>query len=254
MTGLRGFCLIGSIGVASILALSASVWAEQDWRTSILKASSNSSAPTNPEADRNWFPVVIQPPKNDVATVASKEIVAQSDVPKRSTRARKLPRPDPQPAPSPRLAPKPQGSGDEKSQLADDYCASVADAAAEARFAWQMRTLKEMEEELGRRIVILEQRAAEYREWLARRDAFVSKAQDALVQIYARMRPDAAASQLANLDEETAAAVLSKLNPRSASAILNEMPPVPAARLTATIAGAAKVDEGAGAQKDEPRS
>ena len=61
------------------------------------------------------------------------------------------------------------------------------------------------------------------------------------MRIYARMRPDAAASQLAAMDEETAAAVLTKLNPRNASAILNEMPPARAARLTMTIAGAAKV-------------
>jgi flagellar motility protein MotE (MotC chaperone) len=43
------------------------------------------------------------------------------------------------------------------------------------------------------------------------------------------------------MDEETAAAVLTKLNPRNASAILNEMPAAQAARLTGTIAGAARV-------------
>ena len=60
--------------------------------------------------------------------------------------------------------------------------------------------------------------------------------------IYARMQPDAAAAQLVAMDEETAAAVLTKLDPRNASAILNEMDATQAARLTATISGAANVN------------
>lgn len=162
----------------------------------------------------------------------------------RSAEAQARQNPQPPPAPKPASPPnqKPTEPRPEDTKLADDYCTNIADAAADARFAWQKRTLSEMEKELDRRIVLLETRTAEYREWLARRDAFVKKAQEALVGIYARMRPDAAASQLAAMDEETAAAVLTKLNPRNASAILNEMPPGRAARLTTTIAGAAKVN------------
>jgi flagellar motility protein MotE (MotC chaperone) len=44
------------------------------------------------------------------------------------------------------------------------------------------------------------------------------------------------------MDEEMAAAVLTKLDPRNASAILNEMDAARAARLTATIGGAANVN------------
>ena len=124
----------------------------------------------------------------------------------------------------------------------DQYCMNVADLAADARFAWQKKTLGEIETELDRRIAILEQRAQEYKEWLARRDEFARKAQAALVDIYAKMKPDAAALQLAAMDEETAAAVLTKLTPRNASAILSEMPAGSAAKLTTTIAGAAKVN------------
>jgi flagellar motility protein MotE (MotC chaperone) len=148
------------------------------------------------------------------------------------------------PAPVPAHAPKPApaGAGDPaEGGAAQRYCINIADAAADARFAWQKKTLNEIERELDRRIALLESKAAEYREWLARRDEFARKAQDTLVRIYARMRPDAAASQLVAMDEETAAAVLTKLDPRNASAILNEMPAGAAARLTATIAGAAKV-------------
>jgi flagellar motility protein MotE (MotC chaperone) len=127
------------------------------------------------------------------------------------------------------------------SDLARRYCVNVADAAADARFAWQKSKIAEAEKELDRRIAALEAKTAEYKAWLARRDAFARKANEKLVQIYAQMEPDAGAAQLASMDEETAASVLAKLDPQYASAILNEMQPEKGARLTATIAGAARV-------------
>lgn len=126
------------------------------------------------------------------------------------------------------------------SGLAQSYCVNIADAAADARIAWQRAKLEKTEQELRKRIAALEEKEAEYKKWLKRRDEFSEKANETLVQIYARMEPDAAAPQLVAMDEETAAAVLTKLNPRNASAILNEMQPDRAARLTSTIAGAAR--------------
>ncbi len=127
-----------------------------------------------------------------------------------------------------------------QASAARQYCVNIANAAAEARFAWQKKTLLDIELELDKRIALLEAKSAEYQKWVTRRDEFVKKARDNLVLIYARMRPDAAAQQLMAMDEETAAAVLIKLDARGASAILNEMEPARAARLTATISGAAK--------------
>jgi flagellar motility protein MotE (MotC chaperone) len=123
----------------------------------------------------------------------------------------------------------------------DDYCTNIANPAADARFAWQKKTLTDMEQEITKRIALLEEKTAEYQKWLARRDEFSKKANETVLRIYARMRPDAAAVQLAALDEETAASVLTKLDPRAASLILNEMESAQAVRLTATISGAAKV-------------
>jgi len=123
----------------------------------------------------------------------------------------------------------------------DEYCANIANPAADARFAWQKKTLADMEQEITKRIALLEEKTAEYQKWLARRDEFSKKANETVLRIYARMRPDAAAVQLAALDEETAASVLTKLEPRAASLILNEMESAQAVRLTATISGAAKV-------------
>ena len=136
--------------------------------------------------------------------------------------------------------------------LAREYCLNIADAAADARFAWQKKMLADLEGEIAKRVELLEAKTAEYQRWLARRDEFSKKAQESVVTIYARMRPDAAAAQLVAMDEETAAAVLIRLDPRNASAILNEMEATQAARLTATIGGAANVSL-PGGSKPQPR-
>ena len=145
------------------------------------------------------------------------------------------------PAKAPTPASASLETGSIKGGRAEDYCANIANPAADARFAWQKKTLTDMEQEIAKRIAMLEEKTAEYQKWLARRDEFSQKASETVLRIYARMRPDAAAVQLASLDEETAAAVLTKLEPRIASLILNEMEPNQAVRLTATISGSGKV-------------
>jgi flagellar motility protein MotE (MotC chaperone) len=134
---------------------------------------------------------------------------------------------------------------------ARQYCVSIANAAADARFAWQKKTLAATEQELEKRIALLEAKTTELQKWVTRRDEFVKKARDNLVLIYSRMRPDAAAMQLTAMDEETASAVLLKLEPRTASLILNEMEPAQAARLTGLIGGAARTTP-AGTQRPGP--
>lgn len=142
------------------------------------------------------------------------------------------------PAPRPVVVEPPEADA----RMARDYCNNITDAAADARFAWQKKVIAELEQEVGKRVEILEAKTAEYQRWLARRDEFSKRAQETVVTIYARMKPEAAAAQLVVMDEETAAAVLTKLDPRNASAILSEMEPTRAARLAATISGAANVN------------
>ena len=146
-------------------------------------------------------------------------------------------------APAPAPAPQPpEAMADADLRLAREYCLNIADPASDARFAWQKKVLAGIEQEIAKRVELLEAKTAEYQKWLARRDEFSKKAQESLVTIYSRMRPDAAAAQLVAMDEETAAAVIARLDPRNASAILNEMDATQAARLTATIGGAANVN------------
>lgn len=123
---------------------------------------------------------------------------------------------------------------------ANSYCVNIADAAADARFAWQKETLASLEKELEARIKVLEEKRAEYETWLKRRNEFLEKADETIVSIYSRMKPEAAAQQLVNMNEETAAAILMKLNPRAASSVLNEMEPARAALLTGIITDAAR--------------
>ena len=121
-----------------------------------------------------------------------------------------------------------------------NYCSNIADAAADARYALQKQELADMEKEIEGRLKILEAKRAEYEDWLRRRNEVLEKADETIVAIYSRMRPDAAALQLINMEDEIAAAVIAKLNPRTASAVLNEMEPARAAQLANIITDAPK--------------
>lgn len=123
---------------------------------------------------------------------------------------------------------------DAKAQASDiqRFCANNGAAVADARISWQTARLADLDAQIRQRIQDLEARQLEYVAWLRKRDEVMRRAVESVVAIYARMRPDAAASQLAAMDDEMAAAVLSKLPSRSAGVILNEMEAGRAAKLT----------------------
>lgn len=182
-------------------------------------------------------PTAAPPAKQDLRVIKAGPESADSPAPAAKR--------DPQPTAEPRgaaNAPVPQGNAAAtEASLARKYCMGIADSAADARYLLQKKALEAIAQGLEKRVTTLEAKIAEYQEWLAKRDEFSKLAEVNLVRIYSRMRPDAAAAQLVAIDVETAAAVLTKLDPKNASAILNEMDPIHAARLTATISGAAKV-------------
>ncbi|TQF26437.1 hypothetical protein UNPF46_33785 [Bradyrhizobium sp. UNPF46] len=124
------------------------------------------------------------------------------------------------------------------------FCSNVADPAADARLAWQLKELQKAETLLRERIAEVEAKRAEYEQWMALRDDFLKKAEASVVEIYSRMKPDAAATQIAGMADETAAAVLAKLSPRSSSAIFNEMDTARAAHLADLLGGMRRVDDG----------
>lgn len=142
----------------------------------------------------------------------------------------------PKPAP-PQAAPAPDN------EIAQ-FCSNVADPAVDARLAWQLKELEKAESLLRERIAEVEAKRAEYEKWMALRDDFLKKAEASVVEIYSRMKPEAAATQIAGMTDETAAAVLAKLSPRSSSAIFNEMDTARAAHLADLLGGMRRVDDG----------
>lgn len=120
---------------------------------------------------------------------------------------------------------------------AQRFCQNVAAAAADARFALQTRKLNDLEEGVAKRVAALEAKEAEVKAVLAEHEEAKKRAETSLVAIYAKMRPDAAAGQIAALDNATAAAVLRGLNARQSSAILNEISSDRAVKLVNAITG-----------------
>lgn len=120
------------------------------------------------------------------------------------------------------------------------FCTNIADAARDQRYALQAEELRKLQADVDARIAALEEKRAEYEEWLRRRETFLARAQDNVVDIYGRMRPDAAAERLTELGPELAAGILMKLDARRAGIIMNEMETKAAAGVTSVMASAAR--------------
>ncbi len=131
------------------------------------------------------------------------------------------------------------------------YCSNLTDNAADARYAIQTKELNDLRKQVDERVAALEEKRKEYEVWLQRRNEFIAKAQDSLVEIISKMKPDAAAAQLALIDDEAAAALLLKLSPRTSSVILNEMPAEKSAQLARVIVGAQSTEKRGSKTKPE---
>ena len=92
------------------------------------------------------------------------------------------------------------------------YCANIVDSARDQRYLIQKRELGDLQVQVNDRIKLLEQRRDEFQTWLKKRDDFLRVAEGTLVEIYKKMKPDAAATQLALVNPEVAAAVFMNLD------------------------------------------
>ena len=119
-----------------------------------------------------------------------------------------------------------------------EFCTNIADAARDQRYLLQKQELESLQKDVDERIKTLEARRAEYEDWLKRRNDFLKSAEGGVVEIYRKMKPDAAAAQLAELKPEIASAIVMKLPPRQSSTILGEMPADKAAALTRILVSA----------------
>lgn len=120
------------------------------------------------------------------------------------------------------------------------FCTNIADAARDRRYALQTEELQALQQEIDKRIAVLEEKRAEYESWLKRREDFLAKARQDVVKIYSGMKADAAAERLAEMDAALAAGILMQIEPRKAGVILNEMERKAAARLTSIMASVSR--------------
>jgi flagellar motility protein MotE (MotC chaperone) len=118
------------------------------------------------------------------------------------------------------------------------FCTNIADAARDQRYLLQKQELEKLQADVDARIQALEQRTAEYQDWLKRRNDFLARAQAGLVDMFKTMKPDAAAPQLQEMRMEIAAAIIMQLPARQSALFLSEMDPEKAGMISTIISSA----------------
>ena len=118
------------------------------------------------------------------------------------------------------------------------FCTNIADAARDQRYLLQKQELEKLQADVDARIEALEQRTAEYQDWLKRRNDFLARAQAGLVDMFKTMKPDAAAPQLQEMRMEIAAAIIMQLPARQSALFLSEMDPEKAGLISTIISSA----------------
>lgn len=130
-----------------------------------------------------------------------------------------------------------------KTNEINKYCVNIFDHAKEARHAVLMKRLKMMQSTVDEKLEEMEGRIVELKTWTEKRENFLAKANDSLVQIFQTMRSDAAASQLTEMGPVMSAAIIVRLEPKFSGAILAEMEPDVAAKVTMVLTDAVAVDD-----------
>ncbi|MDE1159716.1 MAG: MotE family protein [Neorhizobium sp.] len=127
-----------------------------------------------------------------------------------------------------------QNSGSEIKQ----YCGNIVDAARDQRYALQKQDLDKLQADINDRIAMLDKRKVEYQDWLKKRDDFMKRADQNLVDVYKTMKPDDAAPQFENMDIRVAAAIIMKLPSRQSGLILSGMDAKKAANIATIMSNA----------------
>jgi flagellar motility protein MotE (MotC chaperone) len=126
----------------------------------------------------------------------------------------------------------------------ETFCSAVANSAAATRLSWQEERVRALQAQMVVKIAELEAKEAEVRDWVRKREELLARANESLISIYSKMKPEAASAQISAMDDDSATAILLKLKPAVASAVMGEMNAERAARLSDLLSGAAaKSDE-----------
>lgn len=194
-------------------------------------------ATPSPQAQPQTQPQTPSPPPSASPAPAATAKPAPSAAPAAAAKPAPKSRTEAAAKPAAKPPPASPSSATDADGEAAQFCRNITDAASDARFSWQVRVLEDLDKQVKESVTKLEAKRAEYEDWLKRREDFLLKIEGGVVEMYSRMRPDAAAPQIASMTEEVALSVLMKLKPRASSAILSEMEPARAARLTDSLAG-----------------
>jgi flagellar motility protein MotE (MotC chaperone) len=103
------------------------------------------------------------------------------------------------------------------------YCSNIAASSEVLRLERRRKELSELETQLNARLAALDSKRNDLRALLDKLDAFEKKSGDALIGLYSRMKPEAAAAQIMQLDDDVAASLMLQLKTKISSAILGEM-------------------------------
>ena len=122
------------------------------------------------------------------------------------------------------------------------YCLNISDKAKEARNAVLESRLNEMEDVVDKKIERMGSMIVELRTWTEKREKFLARANDSLIQIFQSMRSDSAALQLTEVGPIMAASIIAKLEPKISSAIMAEMKPDDAAKITMVLTNSMVTD------------
>jgi flagellar motility protein MotE (MotC chaperone) len=130
------------------------------------------------------------------------------------------------------------------------FCTNIADPARDQRYLLQKQELEKLQADVDARMGVMDKRKAEYEDWLKRRNDFLKTADSGLVDIYKKMKPDAAAASLNETKIGIAAAIIMKLPAQQSSLILAEMDPQKAAVVTNIMASASDPNTSKSKSKD----
>ena len=115
--------------------------------------------------------------------------------------------------------------------LLDQYCSSASQRIADEEAKRREERLRELQSSIDQKLALLREKQRELQELQKKREQDLAAARQEVVDIYSKMEPEAAASQISKLDPRVAVALLRKLPTRNASEILNVMDPAKAAIL-----------------------
>lgn len=124
-------------------------------------------------------------------------------------------------------------------QEVQQFCGNIVDAARDQRYLLQKQELEKLQSDVDARLSELENRKAEYQDWLKKRNDFLKKAKAGLVDIYKTSKADEAAAQFDEMDLGVAAAIIMQLPSRQSGLILSEMDAKKAAMVATIMSQAA---------------